>query len=411
LFGDDPAPVGHRRLATFVVAAALVAGVLSVSAGASDTQGRPPGSPDLAAMSLGLGDFPTGARLVRQRYYRDPDFVASYEREFSLAGTRVGRSSLFFVFTGLDVEQTAQEATATFAAAKALFKSKRFRDAFAKEIAREADLTAKSVVIGRPRAPRIGDGAVVLGITLKAQGLPFRMTVTLMRVDRVLGSIVLVGLPGKKVFAADNDRLARTSTDRMRAGLVPTVSGPPLVTGVLNPGQTLSVAQGTWTGDQVTFSYQWERCIEAETGCAPIPGATASTHALTTGDLASTVRVSVTGRNRLGTATASSANTGFVAGPPGAPVATAGPVFDVVVGPGATLTGTTGTWTGSPSSFAYQWRRCSPTTSACVDVVGATGETYTLSVADSGSLIRLLVVATNASGSGGALSPPSAPAP
>lgn len=362
-------------------------------------------------MSLGLSDFPTGARLVRQRYYRNPDFVASYEREFSLAGTQVGRSSLFFVFTGLDVEETAQQATATFETAKVIFKSKRFRDAFAKEIAREAGLTAKSVVIGRPRTPRIGEGAVVLGITLKAQGLPFHMTVTLMRVDRVLGSIVLVGLPGKKIFATDSDRLARTSADRMRAGLVPTMSGPPVVTGVLNPGQTLSAAQGTWTGDQVTFSYQWERCTEAETGCAPIPGATASTYALTTGDLASTVRVSVTGRNRLGTATASSANTGFVAGPPGAPVATAAPVFDGVIGPGATLTGTTGTWTGSPSSFAYQWRRCSPATGACVDVAGATGETYTLSTADSGSLIRLLVVATNASGPGGALSPPSAPAP
>jgi hypothetical protein len=403
--------VGHRRLVFVVLATALVAAVVSVSAAASGAAGRPPGSPDLAAMSLALSDFPTGARLVRQRYYRDPDFVASYEREFSLAGTLVGRSSLLVVFAELDVEQTSQQALATFRTAKALFKSKRFRDQFAREIAREADLAARSVVIGRPRTPRIGDGTLTIPITLKARGSSFQMTVTLMRVDRVLGSILLVGLPGKKIYAADVDRLARTSADRVRAGLVPAVSGPPVVTGALNPGQTLSAARDTWAGDQVTFSYQWERCTDVQTGCAPIPGAIASTYTLTTGDLASTVRVSVTGRNRLGSAAATSANTGFVTGPPGAPVATATPVFDGVVGPGATLTATTGTWTGSPTSFAYQWRRCSPTTGACVDVTGATGTTYTLSATDAGSLIRLLVVATNASGSGGALSPPSAPAP
>jgi hypothetical protein len=241
--------------------------------------------------------------------------------------------------------------------------------------------------------------------------MSFRMLVTLMRVDRVLGSILLIGLPGRKIYNPDADRLARTSADRIRAGLVPAASAPPVVTGVLNPGHILSVAQATWTGDQVTFSYQWERCTEVPSGCTPIPGATASTYGLTTADLASTVRVTVNGRNRLGSATATSATTGFVAGPPGAPVATAAPVVDGVVGPGATLTATTGTWTGSPTSFAYQWRRCSPTTGACVDVAGATGTTYTVTAADSGSSIRLLVVATSASGSGGALSAPSAPAP
>jgi hypothetical protein len=362
-------------------------------------------------MSIALSDFPTGARLVRQRYYRDPDFVASYEREFSLAGTRVGRSSLLAVFTELDVEERSQQARATFEMAKALFTSRRFRDEFARQIAREADLTPRSVVIGRPRTPRIGDAALTIPITLKARGASFQMAVTLMRVDRVLGSILLVGLPNKTIYAADAHRLARTGADRMRVGLVPAVSGPPVVTGLLNPGQTLSAAQGKWTGDQVTFSYQWERCTDGQSGCTPISGATSATYTLTTGDLASTVRVSVTGRNRLGSATATSGNTGFVAGPPGAPVATAAPVFDAIVGPGATLTATTGTWTGSPTSFAYQWRRCSPTTGACVDVAGATGTTYMLSAADSGSLIRLLVVATNASGSGGALSPPSGPAP
>jgi hypothetical protein len=389
----------------------LAAGALSVSAGASSSQGRPPGAPDLAAMALALEDFPTGARIARQRYYRDPNFVASYEREFSLGGTQVGRSSLFFVFTQLNVDTTAASANTTFKQVARLVKTKRFRVEFARLIAQEAGLNARSVVIGTPRTPKIGDAALTFPLRVRQQGAWFQMVVVFVRVDRVLGSVLLLGVPRTTVRNADADRLARAAVERMRSGLVVAVSAPPVVSGVLNPGRTLSAAQGTWTGDQVTFTYQWERCTDAETGCAPIPGATGSTYALTTGDLASTVRVTVTGRNRLGSATATSANTGFVVGPQGAPVATAAPVVQGIVGPGATLTATTGTWDASPTGFAYQWRRCSATSGACVDVTGASGESYTLSAADSGSSLRVLVVATNESGSGGALSAPTAPAP
>ena len=388
-----------------------MAGLVSASAGASDSAGRPAGSPDLAAMSLALEDFPTGARVARQRYYNDPNYVASYEREFSLGGTQVGRSTLFFAFTELNVDTTAARANATLAELARLMKTKRFRAEFGRLIAREAGVNARSVVIGKPRTPKIGDRALTFSLRLRQQGVWFQMVVAVVRVDRVLGSLLLLGVPGKAVRNADADRLARAQSERVRAGLVVASSAPPVVTGVLNPGQTLSATQGTWTGDQVTFAYQWERCTDSGTGCAPIPGATSSTYALTTGDLASTVRVTVTGQNRLGTAAATSANTGFVAGPAGAPVATAAPVLEGSLAPGATLTATTGSWTGTPQSFAYQWRRCNATTGACVDIAGATQSTYTLAAADSGSLVRVLVVATNASGSGGSLSAASAPAP
>jgi hypothetical protein len=153
--------------------------------------------------------------------------------------------------------------------------------------------------------------------------------------------------------------------------------------------------------------------VEPGTGCAAIPGATSATYTVVEGDLASSLRVMVSATNRLGSGKTTSTSTAFVAGPLGAPgiVFGRGPVVEGVVGPGATLTATTGSWTGEPTSFAFQWRRCSPQTSACVDVAGATAERYTLSAPDSGSFIRVLVVATNAVGSGGVLSPPSAPAP
>jgi hypothetical protein len=401
-----------RRLTWFVVAAALVAGVGSVSAGAAPAQ-RPPGSPDLAAMTLAAHDLPAGTRVVRERYYRDPEFVASYEREFSLRGLRLGRSTLLYAFNGLNVETTTAEATRLFVTLRRLLRTKAFRSALAKEIAGGADIDARAVVVARPRTLRIGDGTVSVAIRLRAQGLAFQAAITYLRVDRILSTIAVVGAPGRRVFAADVDRVSRVSSERIRGGLVPVASAPPVVSGTPSPGQTLSTTPGTWTGDQVTFAYQWERCVEPGTGCAAIPEATSATYTVVEGDLASSLRVTVSGRNRLGSATSTSMPTAFAAGPPGAPVVVSGqgPVVEGVVGPGATLTATTGMWSGTPTSFVYQWRRCSPTTSACVDVAAATAETYTLTPADSGSLMRVLVVATNDVGPGGAFSPPSAPAP
>lgn len=64
-----------------------------------------------------------------------------------------------------------------------------------------------------------------------------------------------------------------------------------------------------------------------------------------------------------------------------------------------TLTGADGSWGGSPSGFARQWRRCNSAGAACVDIGGATGTTHLLGVADVGSTIRFRVTATNGSGS------------
>ena len=361
-------------------------------------------------MSLAVTDFPTGARVIRQRYVRS-EFLASYERDFSLGGTRVGRSRLFFAFTQLYVDRTLEGMRTQFAALRQVVRTPRFRTAFARQLAREANLSPRAVTVGRPRTPRIGDGAISLPIRVRQQGTTLNMVATLMRVDRLLSSILLVAAPNRRLFSADVDRLSRRSADRLRAGLVPAATAAPVVTGTPMPGGALSATAGTWSGAGLTFTYQWERCVPGTTGCTPIPGATAPTYTLTNGDLASTLRVTVSGRNELGTATSTSNPTGIVTGLPGAPVPTAPPVVEGIVGPGATLTATTGTWTGAPTTFAYQWRRCTPTTSACVDVAGATASTYTLTSADTGSALRVLVVATNASGSGGALSAPTAPAP
>ena len=71
---------------------------------------------------------------------------------------------------------------------------------------------------------------------------------------------------------------------------------------------------------------------------------------------------------------------------------------------GQQLTASTGTWSASPISFTYQWRRCNASGSACVDLGGATGSIYMAVAADAGSTLRVVVTATNATGSNAATS-------
>jgi hypothetical protein len=81
---------------------------------------------------------------------------------------------------------------------------------------------------------------------------------------------------------------------------------------------------------------------------------------------------------------------------------------------GYTLTGDHGTWSATPDSFSYQWQRTPIGDGTPVDVVGATGPTYALGASDVGRRVRLVVVASNASGdsvpASSALSPTITPA-
>jgi hypothetical protein len=80
-----------------------------------------------------------------------------------------------------------------------------------------------------------------------------------------------------------------------------------------------------------------------------------------------------------------------------APNNTTAPAVTGTAKVGATLTVSNGTWTGSPTSYDYQWQRCSSTTS-CTDIVGATNQTYVVRSADAGNKLRAVVTATNADG-------------
>jgi hypothetical protein len=78
------------------------------------------------------------------------------------------------------------------------------------------------------------------------------------------------------------------------------------------------------------------------------------------------------------------------------------PSISGVTASGQTLNASSGTWSGSPTGYAYQWKRCSSAGSGCAAIAGATAATYLLQSSDVGSTLRVSVTATNAWGSGSA---------
>jgi 6-phosphogluconolactonase (cycloisomerase 2 family) len=62
---------------------------------------------------------------------------------------------------------------------------------------------------------------------------------------------------------------------------------------------------------------------------------------------------------------------------------------------GQTLTASPGSWSGSPTSFAYAWQRCDAAGANCAAIAAATAVTYTLTEADVGATLRVAVTASN----------------
>lgn len=68
---------------------------------------------------------------------------------------------------------------------------------------------------------------------------------------------------------------------------------------------------------------------------------------------------------------------------------------------GSTVSTSNGNWLYSPTSFNYQWQRCADNTNTtCVDISGATKETYVLTDADAGKFLQSNVTGVNLNGVG-----------
>jgi hypothetical protein len=167
----------------------------------------------------------------------------------------------------------------------------------------------------------------------------------------------------------------------------PVNSTLPVISGSTTLGSVLTTTNGTWSNSPTSFAYQWKR------GATNI-GTNASTYTLVIADSTAAITCVVTATNAGGSTPATS-NT-ITAGNY-APVNTVAPVISGGQNVGDVLTTTNGTWSGTPTSYSYQWKRG-------VTNIGTNANTYTLVSADAGTNITCVVTATNATGSTNATS-------
>ena len=187
------------------------------------------------------------------------------------------------------------------------------------------------------------------------------------------------------------------------AAAPPTNTTLPSITGTTKVGETLTAQNGTWTSSPTSFQYQWQRCDGAGASCGNIAGAVEKTYLLRAADANRTLRVRVLAVNADGSASARSGPTAVVTAST-APANTARPSITGDARVGDALTAEDGTWTNTPTSFAYQWQRCDADGTGCAAISGSTGKTYGVRLVDLGFRLRVEVTARNSGGAGSAVS-------
>ena len=191
---------------------------------------------------------------------------------------------------------------------------------------------------------------------------------------------------------------------------VPASTGAPAISGEPTDGQPLTATTGTWSGDDLAYAYQWERCSTSGVECSSLgtaDGAQTSAYTPQNEDVGSTLEIVVTATNSAGSATGTSATTAQVANV--APSNTAVPVISGTPDTTSALTGGGDTWLGAQTEDHYHWQRCaSPTDpTTCSDIAGASGTTtsgsysYSPGGADVGAYLRVAVWASDSAGGNG----------
>jgi thermitase len=173
-------------------------------------------------------------------------------------------------------------------------------------------------------------------------------------------------------------------------------------------GQVLVRGQGAWTGSSPLSlsAVRWYRCNADGSGCTQV--GTSWKYTVQSADDGYALKLTVTFTDPDGTSSASALTAPVGAAtsplPAPAPVNTALPAISGIAEDGQVLTASTGTWSNSPTAYAYQWRRCDSAGANCAALAGATAPTYPVSSADVGSTLQVAVTASNSGGSATATS-------
>jgi thermitase len=177
-------------------------------------------------------------------------------------------------------------------------------------------------------------------------------------------------------------------------------------------GQLLVRGQGGWTGSTPLSlsSVRWQRCNADGSACTIV--GSSSKYTVQAADSGFALKLVVTFTDPEGSTTASALSSPVGGSapppPPSGPVNTAPPAISGTPRAGMGLTASSGTWSGSPTAYAYQWSRCDSTGAGCASIAGATSSAYTAATTDVGATLRVAVTASNGDGSATASSAPTA---
>lgn len=161
---------------------------------------------------------------------------------------------------------------------------------------------------------------------------------------------------------------------------------PPVISGTIGVGNTLTGTTGTWTSPTPIsgYTYRWYRNGSA------ISGATNSTYNQQSADIDKTITLRVIAINDDGDSLPTVSNGLLIST---IPTNSVPPVISGVVGVGNVFSSTTGTWSAVGTiSYGYQWKRDG------VNIGGATNSTYAIQLADVDTDITCFVTASTSAG-------------
>lgn len=196
--------------------------------------------------------------------------------------------------------------------------------------------------------------------------------------------VVVSGLTGIDNATTGGDDGSRAYAVTGGSVAPPTNTAPPTIPSSRDVGQTAACNHGTWTGSPTSFVYSWTR------DGVGVANEQAASYKLRSGDAGHTIRCRVVAHNAGGDSQPATSNALSVANAP--PSNTSPPAIPSTGKVGDKVACKPGTWTGSPTSFAFSW------TFEGSLIANQHGKTYTLGAGDAAHKIRCQVVARNAGG-------------
>jgi uncharacterized repeat protein (TIGR02543 family) len=200
------------------------------------------------------------------------------------------------------------------------------------------------------------------------------------------------------------------------SGPAPVNNVLPTITGSTSAESIVTANVGTWSNSNY-YTYQWYYCTTASAGgsataplgCVRIGGATFATYTVEAAYSGSYLSVRIRAIGDGGSTDIFSATSAAVGvGEKPFSVKAVPPRIVGFAAIGQLLTAKRGQWIGAPTTYAYQWYRCtkvglkSPRSvpTSCTLITGANAKRYTVTAADAGFFLRARVTATGAAGQG-----------